>query len=109
MTSTEMSMSAAIRKARSYVSIARSSRTSYHIYGPYSVDNLSGPSSEITRSDWWQARSARTHWVAQIALGLMGRYTHDAAIAVHMTDHGPPADVRTLVKAGLAASVSPDR
>lgn len=97
-----MSKTAAIRATVGAVSIARSGRTSYHIFGPYRIDQLSGPSTEITADSWWAARLIATRWRVEVALCLMGIDSETALMAVHWaSEHNRVADVHGLIDAAM--------
>lgn len=100
-----LSKSAAIREARGYVTIAKSSPTSYHVFGPYRVNDLSGPSTELTVNSRQKAVAEQAAWRAQIALQLMGRLTDAAYSEIERCAHHPyePHDLPGLVQAGLDA------
>lgn len=95
-----MSKTAAIAKARGYVGqpIRRSS-TDYVVYGPYRVTEPNGPSTELQRSSYPKALSARTEWVAEVALAFMGHGTMLGEVFFN-PDHSPWT-VEALVEEGL--------
>jgi len=69
-----MSKTAAIKAARNAVGAPVGRGTSWQVYGPYysTEDGLRGPSTSANADSYWKARSVRTHWVASLALSLMG-------------------------------------
>lgn len=93
-----MSKTAAIAKARTAVGQPIGRGTSWQVYGPYYYDKLSGPTTAVNADSYWKARSARTDWVAEIALVLMGWETNDAQMAVYSArDRGWQTNVHALV------------
>lgn len=100
-----LSKSAAIREARKHVTIAKSSPTSYHVFGPYRMADLSGPSTELTVCSRQKAVVEQAAWRAQIALQLMGRLTDAAYWEIERCVSHPyePHDLPGLVQAGLDA------
>jgi hypothetical protein len=68
-----MNKTAAIRKARSCVSLPqRRSSTDYVVYAPYYDSQPNGPSTEMQFDSYGRAAAVRAEKVACIALALMG-------------------------------------
>ena len=68
-----LSKTAAIKKARGYVSMPMGRRTSWQVIGPYYFNKLNGPSTTINFDSYQKAILCRARWVAEIALELMGK------------------------------------
>jgi hypothetical protein len=90
---------AAINQASKAVSAPIGQDTSWHLYGPYDMSDLDGPSTEITADSYWHARAERTAWVAQIALRILGMSGEDADYAVHTAPDKYLTTVRAIVDA----------
>lgn len=75
---TKMSKTAALKSASKAVSgVIRTGSCSYVIYGPYRLDDISGPSTEQQDYSYPRAQNRRAKWVAEIALVLMGHKPED--------------------------------
>lgn len=99
----KMSKTAAIQATRNAVAICKSGRTSFHVYGPYRVDEPEGPTTEMTADSWWAARILATRWRAEVALCLMGVGSEDAVLSVYQaSERNGIADIGGLIDAALA-------
>lgn len=95
------SKTAAIRAAQKYVSAPTGSRTSWSLYGPYRCTEPTGASTEAHFDSYAKALRARTTWVAQIAVALMGRA--DLVDSVDYVAYSrEPQPVAGLVSAAIA-------
>lgn len=103
MTQQHLSLSAAIREAATHGGkIARSSSTSYHVYGPYDPTDPDGMSTEVTADSYPKAVRIRTGMRALVALHLMGRLDDESASEVEFLLHYSPYaahDLRSVVRA----------
>ncbi len=99
-----LSKTAAIRESANVISIGISG-TSWQVYGPYKLNNPSGPSTTINADSYTKARRIATQWRAEVALVLMGVWSDDVMFAVEDHDHhyggGTLAD---YITAGLKAA-----
>lgn len=98
-----MSITAAIREASRHCTIAGAG-TSWHIYGPYRVADLRGPSTELHADSYTKALRIRTGWRAEIALVLMGRFDEASCWAVESIMQDPFAahDLRSVIESASA-------
>jgi hypothetical protein len=79
-----ISKTQAIKTARRAVSICGRGN-SWRIYGPYRVNDLTGPSTERSADSYWSALRKRRLWVAEIAAELMGLDSYYAAQTISYT------------------------
>ena len=101
-----LTKTAALKIARSAVSMPFGSGTSWSINHPYrhaTLDDLSGPGTSRNATSYSAAMAMRATTVADITLSLMGINSDDAQYAIH---NPQPADrtISGLVEAGIAAS-----
>lgn len=71
-----MSRTAAIRESAGYVSLW-GGKTSWTVSGPWSVLDLSGPSTTAQTDSYTKARRIATVWRAEIVMVLMGTLTRE--------------------------------
>lgn len=98
-----MTKTQAIREASAAVHLWKSGSTSYVVCGPYELDNLRGPSTEVSYPTRPQAVLCRAAWAARIALTLMD-VDGDIGEAVDYVEYDVWADhtVRGIVDAAIA-------
>lgn len=73
-----MSMTKALHTAAQHISQPAGCGTTWRLYGPfYSTEaGLRGPTTDRNARSYAQAREARTVWVAELALALIGVEDH---------------------------------
>ena len=99
-----LSKTAAIRESANAISIIGRG-TSWQVFGPYSFDNLSGPSTTINADSYTKARRIATQWRAEVVLELMGLLSDDVMYAVESHDyHYGGRTLADFVNAGLKAA-----
>jgi hypothetical protein len=100
----QMSKTAAIRESAGATSIVGSG-TSWQVYGPARVTNISGPSTAISADSYSKARRIATQWRAEVALALMGRWDDESRMAVmNMAyDEYESHTVQSFIEAGEKA------
>jgi hypothetical protein len=81
-----MSRTAAIEKAKRYVTIGAHGRQ-YVVYLPYRFSDLEGPNTHGHPSDWWAARANCTRNRAALALHLMGMVGTDWITVLAVIEH----------------------
>ncbi len=97
-----MSKTAAIREARSHVSI-QGRGTSWLIISPFDSGDLTGPSTSTTATSYFDAQARARAIKARIAITLMGRFDENADYAIYNDGYGPMT-LEDLVEIGLKAS-----
>lgn len=97
-----MSKTAAIREASAYVAIVGSG-TSWEVYGPYRLSDLTGPTTSVGWDSYQKARLCRTKWRAEIALSLMGRLDDETRFGAEAEASDPYGDhtVRGMVDGAI--------
>lgn len=96
---TNLSKTAAMRKARHHVSI-HGRGTSWQIISPFYADNLAGPSTATSAASYFEAQARARSIKARIALTLMGCFNEDADYAIY---NQGSATFPELVDLGLKA------
>jgi hypothetical protein len=101
---TNLSKAAAIKASAGTASIFGSG-TSWQIYGPYTVTEPNGPSTSNNADSYDKARRIATQWRAEVALAMMGCWSHDVQIAVDHHSQNPwtPKTIGAYIDAGVAA------
>ena len=99
-----LSKSAALRATRGAVSIVRCDRTSYLIMGPWSIDDMSGPSTQQQADSWPKARKIAAAWRAECAACLMGIEAEISVPAIQWAAYSEGIDdVGSLIDAAVEA------
>lgn len=99
-----MSKTAALKAARNAVGTPCGRGTSWQVYGPYysTAAGLRGPSTSVNADSYPKAAAMRAHWVASLALSLMGYDGDDAECAIY-DDTGSAADLLNSAISRLTA------
>jgi len=81
-----ISKTAALKVAQKAVSAPQGAYTSWALYGPFSADDLSGPSTELHATSYSEALDKRASWVATIAASVLGlpNRDQDVDVAIYM-------------------------
>ncbi len=96
-----MTKTAALRAAQNAVGRPFGHGTSWGFYSPYSLDNPTGPSTEVRANGYQQAVHRRANRVASLALHMMGvaqQYDSDPIDWIDQM-HGPMSAARFVDEA----------